>query len=345
MTTPSLPAAPQSQMPFVPMWNYGETQEQMVDDQSPVEIPIAHVNFLEANTDSITIEELSNDCIVPTWGSQELTVSHQDFINTVQAAAKKFFIRETITEPEIRVSHEVKGRIPSALWKTPSELLPSDKTKFYQRLAFAFTIPSIHESINGQVMQLCIAGVRNYNELNLYRANRGFEKFSVAIGWRVNVCSNQVLTCDGLRYQMDVTDLTDLHKQVTMLFQSYNPAKDLYLMQNLTKTFLSESQFAQIVGRCRLYQALTLQNQRVLPRLLITDSQINNVCKGFFANPDFGAKGNRISMWDFHNLLTESNKSSYIDTYLQRAVNATEVAVGINAALNGTSNEYEWFLG
>ena len=49
-------------------------------------------------------------------------------------------------------------------------------------------------------------------------------------------------------------------------------------------------------------------------------------------------------MWDFHNLLTESNKSSYIDSYLQRAVNATDVTVGLNNALHGDST-YQWFLG
>ena len=78
--------------------------------------------------------------------------------------------------------------------------------------------------------------------------------------------------------------------------------------------------------------------------MLITDSQINNVCRDYFTNPNFGAKGNTISMFDFHNLLTEANKSSYIDTYLQRAVNATEVAVGINNALHGDT-KYAWFLG
>lgn len=46
-------------------------------------------------------------------------------------------------------------------------------------------------------------------------------------------------------------------------------------------------------------------------------------------------KRESISMFDFHNLLTEANKSSYIDSYLQRAVNATEVSVGINNALHG----------
>ena len=63
-----------------------------------------------------------------------------------------------------------------------------------------------------------------------------------------------------------------------------------------------------------------------------------------YNNPNFGTKDSTISMFDFHNLLTESNKSSYIDSYVQRAINATDVAVGIAKALQGDS-EYSWFLG
>jgi hypothetical protein len=51
------------------------------------------------------------------------------------------------------------------------------------------------------------------------------------------------------------------------------------------------------------------------------------------------------SLFDFHNLLTESNKMSYIDTYLQRGVNATEVSVGLNNVMQGYDNKYAWFLG
>lgn len=286
------------------------------------------VNFLEANTSAISIEELTVNCVVPTWANQELTISHQDFIN----------------KPEIRVSHIVRGRIPSALGKRASELLESEKTQFYQRLAFAFTIPSIHETIDGQRLELCIGGVRNYNDLNLYRANRGAEKFSVFIGWRMNVCSNQVLTGQGAKIQLEVMSLHDLYKQVLDLFYTFRPAQDIHLLQTLSQTRLTETQFAQIVGRMRLYQALPNRYQRSVPKLLITDSQINNVCRDFYADPNFGVKDNTISMFDFHNLLTEANKSSYIDSYLQRAVNATEVAVGINNALHGDS-KYAWFLG
>lgn len=304
----------------------------------------ASVTFLEANTSPISVEELAVQCVVPTWANQELTISHQDFINTVHDAACNVFSGELINEPEIRVSHIVRGRVPSALGKRASELLESEKTQFYQRLAFAFTIPSIHETIDGQRLELCIGGVRNYSDLNLYRANRGAEKFSVFIGWRLHVCSNQVLTGQGAKLQFEVMSLHDLYKQLLELFSTFRPSDDLTLLTRLSDTHLSETQFAQIVGRMRLYQALPLPRQRSIPKLLITDSQINNVCRDFYSDPNFGLRNDSISLFDFHNLLTEANKSSYIDSYLQRAVNATDVTVGISDALHGDS-KYAWFLG
>ena len=302
------------------------------------------VNFLEANTNAITLEELAEQCVVPTWANQELTISHQDFISTVHDAACNVFAGETINTPDIRVSHIVRGRIPSALGKRSSELLESEKTQFYQRLAFAFTIPSLHECIDGQRLELCIGGVRNYSDLNLYRANRGMEKFTIFIGWRVNVCSNQVLTGEGVRLAIEVMSLHDLYKAVLDLFYNFNLDRDIQLLHSLTQIRLTETQFAQIIGRMRLYQALPSYQQRKVPKLLITDSQINNVCRDYYNNPNFGTKSNTISMFDFHNLLTEANKSSYIDSYVQRGINATEITVGISKALQGDS-EYSWFLG
>lgn len=302
------------------------------------------VNFLEANTNAITMDELKQSCVVPTWANQELTIAHQDFIEIVYDAARTFYQGESINMPEIRVSHIVRGRTPNALGKRASELLECEKTQFYQRLAFAFTIPTIYETVNGHKMELCIGGVRNYNDLNLYRSTKGVEKFSVFVGWRVNVCSNQVLTGDGVKFSMEVMNLRDLYKNVLDLLYGFSPARDIHLMQTLSNTYLTETQFAQVVGRMRLYQALPNNYQKSVPRFLITDSQINNVCRDFYNCPNFGNKGNEISMFDFHNLLTEANKSSYIDSYLQRAVNATEVAVGLHNALHG-DEKYAWFLG
>ena len=304
----------------------------------------SYVSFLDANTNHITMDELKTQCVVPTWANQELTISHQDFIEAVHDAAQTFYMGESVTAPSIRVSHIVRGRTPNALGKRASELLECEKTQFYQRMAFAFTIPTIYETIDGQRLELCVGGVRNYNDLNLYRSSKGVEKFSVFVGWRVVICSNQVLTGQGVKLSLKVMELKQLYQQVMELFNQFNPAKDIHLMQTLSNTFLTETQFAQVVGRMRLYQALPNNVLRGIPKLIITDSQINNVCRGYYHNEDFGGQDGAISMWNFHNLLTESNKSSYIDSYLQRAVNATEVAVGLNNAMHGDVN-YQWFLG
>ena len=308
------------------------------------EVKTGSVSFLDANTNSITLEELTNSCVVPTWGNQELTISHQDFISCVCDATKDFYQGESVNTPEIRVSHIVRGRTPDALGKKASELLECEKTQFYQRLAFAFTIPTIYETLNGQRLELCVGGVRNYNDLNLYRTTKGAEKFSVFVGWRVRICSNQILTGDGVRLSMEVMSVRDIYRNVMDLFSGFIPARDLHLMQTLSNTYLTETQFAQIVGRMRMYQALPNNVLRGIPRLLITDSQINSVCRDYYHNETFGVKDNQISLFDFHNLLTQSNKNSYIDSYLQRAVNATEVSVGINNALHGDS-KYSWFIG
>ena len=334
-----MPTMVQNQSRF----NLGENAEEAtIIQEEPTFKP--NVTFLESNTDSITMEELKGKCVVPTWANQELTIAHQDFIDCVHDAASSFFAGETVSTPDIRVSHIVRGRTPQALGKKASELLECEKTQFYQRLAFAFTIPTIHETIRGQKLELCIGGVRNYSDLNLYRSTKGLEKFSIFIGWRVKICSNQVLTGEGVKLSIEVMNIEDLYRAVLELFNNFNPAKEIHLMQTLTNTSLTETQFAQIVGRMRLYQALPTGYQKSVPRLLITDSQINCVCRDFYHNETFGMKDNSLSMFDFHNLLTQANKGSYIDTYLQRAVNATEVSVGINNALHGDS-KYAWFLG
>ena len=107
--------------------------------------PIAEVNtkqssvsFLDANTNAVTLEELSTSCVVPTWGNQELTISHQDFISCVHNAASDFYKGETLNSPEIRVSHIVRGRTPDALGKKASELLESEKTQFYHCFCFHY---------------------------------------------------------------------------------------------------------------------------------------------------------------------------------------------------------------
>jgi len=107
-------------------------------------------HFIEANTNEVNFIHLKNDCVVPVFSKDnEITISHSNFIQTVQEAAYKHFAGETIDTPEIMVSHIVKGRIPEAIYKPVNELLESDKTIYYERMAFCFEIPTIYEDLNG----------------------------------------------------------------------------------------------------------------------------------------------------------------------------------------------------
>ena len=100
---------------------------------------------------------------------------------------------------------------------------------------------------------------------------------------------------------------------------------------------------ADIFWKMRLYQCLPTGYQKALPRMLLTDTQINSVAKAYINDENFGSFGNELNMWKFYNLLTGANKSSYIDSFLDRSLNATEMALGINSALHG-DERYKWFI-
>lgn len=300
-------------------------------------------HFIEANTMEIDLQHLKNDCIVPVFSKDnELTISHNAFIETVLDAANSFFTGETIDKPDIRVSHIVKGRIPEAIHKPANQLLESDKTQYFERMMFCFEIPTIYETVEGNKLTLSVGGVRAYNHMNLY-SKKTVEKFKVFVGFKNMVCCNLCVSTDGYLSNLEVSNTCDLYRSVLEMFHAYNPAKHIHLMQTLGNSYLTEHQFCQILGKMRLYQCLPQGYQKSVPRLLITDTQINSVAKAYIQDMDFGGFGSDLSMWKFYNLLTGANKSSYIDSFLDRAYNATEIAQGINAALHG-DERYKWFI-
>ena len=44
-------------------------------------------HFIEANTQEVTLQHLTNDCIIPSFASMEETISHQSFIGAIVDAA------------------------------------------------------------------------------------------------------------------------------------------------------------------------------------------------------------------------------------------------------------------
>ena len=116
-------------------------------------------------------------------------------------------------------------------------------------------------------------------------------------------------------------------------------------MAALKDSYMTERQFAQFLGRSRMYQYLPNEQRKMLPQMLMTDTQIGLVAKAFYKDDNFSVEehGDEISMWNVYNLLTGANKSSYIDQFLDRSLNATNLAEGLNKALYGDS-EYSWFI-
>ncbi len=301
-------------------------------------------HFVEANTKEVDILHLKNDCVVPVFSKDnEITISHSNFIETVWNAAQQFFPRENILEPDIRVSHVIKGRIPEAINKSVNQLLETDKTIYYERMAFCFEIPSIYEDINGNRLNLSIGGVRAYNHENLY-SKKGVEKFKVFIGFKNLVCCNLCVSTDGYKSEIKVMNTIDLLNDVLMLFQAYNPSRHLHLMNGFKDSFLTEHQFAQLIGKSKLYHCLPTIQKKLLPNMEFTDTHINAVAKSYYNDDNFAiGESDVVSLWNVYNLFTGANKNSYIDNLLDRSLSATELVNGINLALHGDA-AYKWFI-
>lgn len=302
-----------------------------------------HPNFIESNTQAITLEDLTRKNIIPTFSDNTLTISHQNFIGAVTKVAEQVF--GELTVPELRVSHPIIGRVPSAQHKKASELTDEEKTIFYQRMAFCTHVKNLTKTINGQTVHLCIGGVRAYNEDKLYNRASAM-KFKIFVGWQVRVCSNLCLTCDGFSGTIECMTEADILQKSIELFSSFNPNKEdsLRLLENLHSTNISEELFCKIIGRMRLYQNLPIEEQKKLPLLTIGDQAVNAMVKNYVTNPNFGKKTGEITCWNLLQFANEAVKSSYIDKWLERNQNCTDFAIGIQKAINKEDDGYSWFL-
>ena len=307
---------------------------------SPKRLP-----FIEANTKEVSVGHLKKDCIIPVFSKDnEVTISHHSFIEAVYDAANEAFRGERIENPDVRVSHIIKGRIPEAMNKPVNSLLNSDRTIYYERMMFCIEIPTIFEDIAGNRLNLTIGGVRAYNQENLY-SKKTFEKFKVFIGFKNMVCCNMCVSTDGYKSEIRAMSIGELYRAAIGLFQSYSMDNHIQQMKRLQEYSISEAQFAQFLGKSRMYQYLPNKERKQLPEMLMTDTQINLVTRAYYNDSNFGRSDNEkeLSMWKMYNLLTGANKSSYIDSFLDRSLNAGELSNGICRALKG-DDEYSWFI-
>lgn len=107
------------------------------------------------------------------------------------------------------------------------------------------------------------------------------EKFKLFIGFKNLVCCNMCVSTDGFKSELKVMDVNGLLNAAMQLFQEYNAAKHLYYMGAFKDSYMTEHQFAQFLGKGRLYQYLPNEQRRLLPQMLMTDTQIGIVAKYF----------------------------------------------------------------
>ena len=299
--------------------------------------------FIEANTKEVSLASLKKDCIIPNFAKDnEKTIAHHEFIQTALSSVNKMFPNDSINAPEIRVSHEVKGRVAEAIYKPVKELLEHEKTQYYERMAFIIRIPSLSTIINGNKLSLTVGGVRSYNQENLY-SRKTYEKVKFFIGFQNMVCCNLCISTDGFQDEMRIANCEELEAKVLEIIQGYKAEKHLHKMKQLGNCSLTERQFAHLLGKARLYNYLPKKEKAIIPELLLNDGQISTIAKDYYNDESFCRDQNGdINMWNVYNLFTAANKSSYIDSFLARNNNALDFCYSIVEVIKSKSPN--WFV-
>ena len=149
--------------------------------------------FIEANSIECSLKEIREVHTIPVFiKDNEPLISQAEFIDATMQVAREVFEGETILSPSIRLSHEIKGRIPSAKDKPVSQLLENEKTVYFERMAYIIEVPSISRVVDGCNLSLTIGGVKSYNQDNLYsRKGTSDEHFKIFIGFKNSVCTDR----------------------------------------------------------------------------------------------------------------------------------------------------------
>jgi len=304
---------------------------------------VSSSHFITSNTEPILMDDLRNRCTIPVFSKDnESTISHSEFINTVAEIGNSFFSGERMLRPAVRVSHPVKGRVPEAMGKSVQDLREDEKTIYYERMAFMIEFPNIAETINGNKLSLSIGGVRAYNHENLY-SRKIEEHFKVFIGFKNHVCTNLCISTDGFKKEIRVKSLSDLAFEVYQLLAEFKTDRHLNQLHQLGDYSLTEKQFAHLLGKTRMYQYLPVSQKKAIVPIPINDSQISSIAREYYQDKSFSRNTNGdIDLWRLYNLFTGANKTSYIDTFLDRGVGCLDFVQSIANQLESGGNS--WYI-
>ena len=271
--------------------------------------------FIVANTEQSSVGSMQTEHIIPVFAKDnEVAIAHHEFVQQCYDAVQHFFNDNLLPEPQIRVSHPIHGRTPEAMYKRPSELLNHEKTLYYERMMFLVQVPSVTKIIGGKVVNLVVAGVKSFT-WDKMQGKAVPQKFKLAIGFQVHVCSNLCVFTDGHLKQVSTTTIDDLYLAVYNLCSGFNAEQQASLLQQWSETYISELNFWKFVGKVRS----DFYNPKIDTSSWLGDQQMAKVVRGYFLDEHFASKEDgSISLWNLYNLLTEANKSSYVDSFLDR---------------------------
>lgn len=300
--------------------------------------------FIEANTLEVSLDELRKDHIIPVFSAtNEPLIAHQELIETVFETVEDWFQGETILKPSIRVSHPVKGRIPEAKHKKAHELEPWEQTLYYERMAFVIEVASVRSEVAGNDLALTIGGVKSFNLDNLYgKRPSGDQHFQLFVGFKNQVCCNLCISTDGYKTESGIQNLDHLSYAMQNLLSNYKLGSHLGALRKLQDFSLSETEFAQLIGRSRMIKHVPEVEKTSIPQLQFGDQQMGSVVRSYYHDDDFKADIGHIDLWRLYNLFTGANKSTYIDQFLSRGVNAGDMMREI--ILHKTGMKQSWYL-
>lgn len=301
--------------------------------------------FIEANSIECSLKEIREVHTIPVFiKDNEPLISQAEFIDATMQVAREVFEGETILSPSIRLSHEIKGRIPSAKDKPVSQLLENEKTVYFERMAYIIEVPSISRVVDGCNLSLTIGGVKSYNQDNLYsRKGTSDEHFKIFIGFKNSVCTNLCVSSDGFISNLRVSDINQLKINIRALLQNFNQHYFYNSLENLSQYYITEEQFAKLVGRCKMYAHLPKAIQNTIPQMMFGEAQLTTVVRDYYKDNSFCKNDDgTINLFKLYSLFTGANKSSYIDSFIDRGVNAFSFVYAIKMALD--EKQQNWFL-
>jgi hypothetical protein len=210
-------------------------------------------------------------------------------------------------------------------------------------MAFVIEMDNVSQKIDGSLLKLTVGGIKAYNQDNLYNSKGAAEHFHFFVGFKNTVCCNLCIWTDGIKQMIKASSPDQLCKEIRKVLEEYDAVNHLSSIERFTNLEITEPQFAQLLGRARLYNYLPNERKKEIPVLAFTDTQVSTVADLYYNDENFSRNSSdSISLWKLYNLFTGANKSSYIDKFISRGANAFEFVNQIAETLD--SGQENWFL-